>query len=105
MKKDYKKPWEVYKNSNKDSVDLNFQDATYHLKNIIECQKRIKDLEEQRFNSQLFIQNILKESEFGEHNDFKVTWGSIFYKPVPEKVIPAKEGRVIRRKSITIRKI
>ena len=44
MKKDYKKPWEVYKNSKKDSVDLNFQDATYHLKNIIECQKRIKDL-------------------------------------------------------------
>ena len=45
MKKDHKKPWEVYKNSKKDSVDLNFQDATYHLKNIIECQERIKDLE------------------------------------------------------------
>ena len=44
MKKDYKKPWEVYKNSKKDSVHLNYQDANYHLKNIIECQKRIKDL-------------------------------------------------------------
>ena len=55
--------------------------------------------------SQFYIQNIMKENEIGLHKKYKVKWGSIIYKPQPERIIPAKEGRVVRRRSVTIKPV
>ena len=105
MNKDTKEPREIYKFSKNEAIDLNSPSASLHLENIVDCEKKIKDLEKKKNDSQFYIQNIMKENEIGLHKKYKVKWGSIIYKPQPEKIVPAKEGRVVRRRSIVIKPI
>ena len=105
MNKDINEPREIYKFSKNETVNLNSSSASKHLDNILDCEKKIKDLEQKRNESQFYIQSIMKENEIGLHERYKVKWGSIIYKPQPEKIVPAKEGRIVRRRSITIKPI
>tara|TARA_Y100001970_G_C14243841_1_gene866639 strand:- start:368 stop:691 length:324 start_codon:yes stop_codon:yes gene_type:complete len=105
MKNDVIDPREIYKFSKNESVDLNSDSATLHLDNIVECEAKIKELLEKKNQSQFYIQNIMKENEIGINKKYEVKWGSIVYKPQPEKIVPAKDGRVVRRRAVTIKKI
>ena len=54
--------------------------------------------------AQFYIQHQMKEKEM-VNSKYKVKWGSINYKATPERIIPAKEARTVRRRSISITKI
>ena len=71
----------------------------------LECDRVIKDA---RAHKELCMEK-LKES-MGNHTiarvkNYNLSWGSISYKAQPEKIIPAKEAYIIRKKTIGIKKL
>ena len=105
MNKIADEPRQLYKISSAEEVDLNNKTATDYLDTIYECEKRIKELNDKKTIAQFYIQHQMKEKEIGVNPKYKVKWGSINYKATPERVIPAKEARTVRRRSISITKI
>lgn len=71
----------------------------------LECDRVIKDA---KAHKELCMEK-LKES-MGNHTiarvkNYNLSWGSISYKAQPEKVIPAKEAYIIRKKTLGIKQI
>ena len=87
------------------SVDLSSDDCGYHLDRIYDNQTEIKKLTDEINESQTYIQDVMGQAERGGNDRFAVTWGSITYKPKPEKIVPASDGYTNRRKSVTIKKL
>lgn len=72
---------------------------------IMECDRIIKDA---KIHKDICMDK-LKEA-MGNHvsakvNDYNLNWGFITYQAQPEKVVPAKAARTIRKKSINIKKV
>mgnify|MGYP003124802710 FL=1 len=86
-------------------VDLNDDDCGYHLDRINDNKAKIKLLNEEVEKSQIYIQTKMGEAEIGINDRYKVSWGTTTYKPQPEKVVPAKDGYTIRRKTASIKKL
>lgn len=86
-------------------VDLNDDDCGFHLDRINDNKDKIKLLNEEVEKSQIYIQTKMGEAEIGLNDRYKVSWGTTTYKPQPEKVVPAKDGYTIRRKTATIKKL
>ena len=71
---------------------------------ILECDRVIKDA---KVHKDLCMEKLKKA--MGNHisarvSNYSLEWGFISYKAQPEKVIPAKEARTIRKSSIRIKK-
>ena len=43
------------------------------------------------------------DSKYGNAGRYKVVWGEINYKAMPEKVVPAKEARTVRISKLRIK--
>ena len=86
-------------------VDLNDDDCGYHLDRINDNKDKIKLLNEEVEKSQIYIQTKMGEAEIGINDRYKISWGTTTYKPQPEKVVPAKDGYTIRRKTASIKKL
>ena len=89
------------------SEDIKQIDGTFEIyaDQIMECDRVIKDA---KIHKDLCMEK-LKEA-MGNHttarvSNFFLDWGFISYKAQPEKIVPAKEARTVRKKSIKIRKI
>ena len=91
--------------SEQQEVDLNDDECGFHLDRIMDNKEKIKLLNEEVEKSQIYIQAKMGAAEIGRNYKYKVTWGSTTYKPQPEKVVPAKDGYTIRRKTATIKKL
>lgn len=71
---------------------------------ILECDRVMKDA---KIHKDLCMDK-LKEA-MGNHvsarlNNYNLEWGFISYKEQPEKIVPAKKARTIRKKTINIKK-
>jgi len=86
-------------------VDLNDDDCGFHLDRINDNKDKIKLLNEEVEKSQIYIQTKMGEAEIGINDRYKISWGTTTYKPQPEKVVPAKDGYTIRRKTASIKKL
>ncbi len=86
-------------------VDLNDDDCGFHLDRINDNKDKIKVLNEEVEKSQIYIQTKMGEAEIGINDRYKISWGTTTYKPQPEKVVPAKDGYTIRRKTASIKKL
>ncbi len=86
-------------------VDLNDDDCGFHLDRINDNKDKIKLLNEEIEKSQIYIQTKMGEAEIGINDRYKISWGTTTYKPQPEKVVPAKDGYTIRRKTATVKRI
>ena len=91
--------------SEQTEADLNDDDCSFHLDRITDNKEKIKLLNDEIEKSQIYIQTKMGNAEIGTNDRYKVTWGSTTYKPQPEKVVPAKEGYTIRRKTATVKKL
>jgi hypothetical protein len=86
-------------------ADLNDDDSSEHLDRIYNNKEKIKLLNDEIEQSQIFIQTKMGDAEIGTNYRYKVSWGTTTYKPQPEKVVPAKDGYTIRRKTATLKRI
>lgn len=91
--------------SEQTEADLNDDDCSFHLDRITDNKEKIKLLNDEIEKSQIYIQTKMGNAEIGINDRYKVTWGTTTYKPQPEKVVPAKDGYTIRRKTATVKKL
>jgi len=91
--------------SEQTEADLNDDDCSFHLDRITDNKEKIKLLNDEIEKSQIYIQTKMGAAEIGTNDRYKVTWGTTTYKPQPEKVVPAKDGYIIRRKTATVKKL
>ena len=70
----------------------------------LECDRVIKDAQ---LHKELCIEKLkeaLGNHTYGRLGSYSLNWGFTNYKAQPEKVIPAKAARTIRKKNINIKK-
>lgn len=91
--------------SEQTEADLSDDDCSFHLDRITDNKEKIKLLNDEIEKSQIYIQTKMGNAEIGINDRYKVTWGTTTYKPQPEKVVPAKDGYTIRRKTATVKKL
>ena len=91
--------------SKQEEVDLSDDECGFHLDRIVDNKDKISLLNKEIEKSQIFIQTKMGDAELGYNYKYKVTWGTTTYKPQPEKVVPAKDGYTVRRKTATIKRI
>jgi len=89
--------------SSRDALMLDMKTLPF-IKEIIECDKKIKFFQKQKNMYTELVQNAMGEKIRAEVGDYKITWGYINYKAQPEKIIPAKPAYKIRKKSLVINK-
>lgn len=82
-------------------VDLN--DMEDSAKSILQIKDDIKDLEEQLEFHQSKIMAKMRDAKYANAGKYQITWGTINYKAMPEKIIPAKPARTIRVNSLRIK--
>ena len=88
--------------SSRDALMLDMKTLPF-IKEIIECDKKIKFFQKQKNMYTELVQNAMGEKIRAEVGDYKITWGYINYKAQPEKIIPAKPAYKVRKKSLVIK--
>lgn len=73
------------------------------VKEIIECDKKIKFFQKQKNMFTELIQNEMGEKTRAEVGNYNISWSYINYKAQPEKIIPAKPAYKVRKKSLVIK--
>ena len=63
----------------------------------------IKELKEEQDCIQTALMEKIANHEKAVCGSYQLDWGYINYKPTPEKVVPAKEARSVRRKQVRIK--
>ena len=63
----------------------------------------IKELKEEQDCIQTALMEKIANHEKAVCGSYELNWGYINYKPTPEKVVPAKEARSVRRKQVRIK--
>ena len=96
----------IYSKPDKESLlDLDTEEVTSLCDQITSCEDQIKNLNEIITKGKIRLQELMGNSTKATSSKYNLDWGTITYKDQPEKVIPAKEGYTIRKKTVTIRKI
>ena len=95
----------VFENTDPDLVhEFDDNDETL-FKTIEHCNEQMKLLQTMKDEATLEIQKKMGKATVGTHNRWEIKWGSTTYKPQPEKIIPAKDGYTVRKKSINIKRL
>jgi len=63
----------------------------------------INDLEAQSKDMEIKIMDQMRDVAHAHAGRYKISWPTINYKAVPEKVVPAKPARTIRQSKLRIR--
>ena len=100
-------PNTLKKISNDTSEDIKIiaEENELYAKQILECDRVIKDA---KIHKDLCMDKL--KQAMGNHlvarvNNYLLNWNYISYKAQPEKIVPAKEARTIRKSSISIKQI
>jgi predicted phage-related endonuclease len=91
----------VYDEANDEWIDLHEMEDKVEA--IVQMRQDIKDMEEQVKLYQTQIMSQMADRKYAQAGNYQVTWGEISFKPVPEKVIPAKPGRTVRNTNLRIK--
>lgn len=92
---------EVFDQDSGEAVDIN--DMEDKVQTILQIKEDIKDLEGQLDLYQSQVMAKMRDAKYGNAGKYFVTWSTISYKAVPEKVVPAKPARIIRSTSLRIK--
>lgn len=79
--------------------------AEVYIEQMINADDTIKSANKIKEKANLALQEMLKEAEFGRVGKYQVQWGSRTVKPVPEKIVPAKEGYTVRNKTVKVKQV
>jgi hypothetical protein len=71
----------------------------------LECDRVIKDAQLHKELCMEKLKEALGNHSYGRLGSYSLNWGFINYKAQPEKVIPAKAARTIRKKNIHIKNL
>lgn len=93
----------VYKDINKDIITLDYK-ADKLCESIITKKETIKQLNKEIDDSELALKEMIQDNAEGQTNQYTIKWPEINYKAQPEKVVPAKEARTVRSKTLRIKK-
>ena len=91
----------VFDQASEDTVDLS--DMENDIQTIQESRDDIKDLEQTIDVTSARVMARMGDSKYGNAGRFKVVWGEINYRAMPEKLVPAKEARTIRVNKLRIK--
>lgn len=69
----------------------------------LECDRVIKDAKAHKDLCMDKLKEAMGNHTSARTKNYNLSWGSINYKAQPEKIIPAKEGYTIRKKTLGIR--
>jgi len=83
-------------------VELN-KDLLKHVARIQNNKEEIKRLTEEIDESETLIKEDMKSKENAVIDSFSIKWPTIKYKAQPEKIVPAKDARISRGKSLRIK--
>ena len=86
-------------------IELDNDAASTYLDLIYTADEQIKALSKAKENAQIKVQELMGDAEIGFNKNYQVKWGSTTYKAQPEKIVPAKEARTVRNKTLRIKKI
>jgi hypothetical protein len=78
-------------------------DADNLCKIILDNKESIKHLKSIIEDSEIKLKEMIKDNEEAVTNKYIIKWPMINYKPQPEKIIPAKEGKTIRSTTLRIK--
>lgn len=92
----------VYKKVEKDDIILPSGSDTV-IETIIKSKELIKDLEKTIDDAETRLKDLIKDHEYGKTNRYEVKWPMINYKSQKERVIPAKDARSVRAKTLRIK--
>ena len=92
--------------SNNISEDIKIiaEENELYVKQILECDRVIKDAQLHKELCMEKLKEALGNHTHGRLGPYSLNWGFTNYKAQPEKVIPAKPARTIRKKNIHIKK-
>jgi len=84
-------------------IKILHKDLAIYAEEALECDRLIKDV---KFHKELCMDK-LKEA-MGNHicaraKNYNINWGFVNYKAQPEKIIPAKQARTVRKKTLGIK--
>jgi len=96
----------IYPENKKDILlDLDTQEVNSLCDQITSCEDQIKNLTEIITKGKIRLQELMGTASKATCQKYNLDWGSITYKDQPEKIVPAKDGYTIRKKTVAIRKI
>ena len=92
----------VYKNVKKDIISLDHE--ADKLCDLIQTNKSIiKDMQQTIEDAEVRLKELIQDSEIGQTNRYMIKWPMINYKAQEQKIIPAKEARSVRAKTLRIK--
>lgn len=74
-----------------------------HVQHILNLKQDIQQMEEELEHYQAQVMATMGDVKVAHAGRYQVTWGTINYKAVPEKVVPAKPARIVRSKTLRIK--
>ena len=93
----------VYKNVNKDIISLKHE-ADIICDSILNKKLHIKELNQEIDKYELMLKELIQDADGGQTNNHTIMWPMINYKAQPQKIVPAKEARQVRAKTLRIKK-
>jgi predicted phage-related endonuclease len=85
------------------NVTVDIPEVEEYAQKIIEIRDMINDLEAQSKDMEIKIMDKMRDVAHAHAGRYKISWPTINYKAVPEKVVPAKPARTIRQSKLRIR--
>ena len=92
-----------YQNINKDIVSLEHE-ADNLCRTIMNAKDSIKLAQETVDKAEIKLKELIQDAEIGRTNQYEIKWPMINYKAQPEKIVPAKDARQVRAKTLRIKK-
>lgn len=92
----------VYPEDLDDTIELE-DDLEHHFSEILHAKSLIKNAQQTIQDHEAVIKEHMKENKYALCGSHRATWGSRTFKATDEKIVPAKEARTIRSKTLTIK--
>ena len=89
---------------NLDNIKILNKKLSVYAEQSLECDRVIKDAQLHKELCMEKLKEALGNHSYGRLGPYSLNWGFTNYKAQPEKVIPAKAARTIRKKNINIKK-
>tara|TARA_B100000482_G_C12426721_1_gene227395 strand:+ start:299 stop:607 length:309 start_codon:yes stop_codon:yes gene_type:complete len=89
---------------NLDNIKILNKKLSVYAEQSLECDRVIKDAQLHKELCMEKLKEALGNHTYGRLGPYSLNWGFTNFKAQPEKVIPAKAARTIRKKNINIKK-
>jgi len=94
----------LYPYSVDETIELE-DDLEHHFSEILHANSLIKNAQQTKKDHEAVIKAHMKEKKRAICGNYVGDWGEIHYKAKDETIVPAKEARVVRKKTINIKEV